>query len=75
VADLGLPDDDAVTACGSHGRPATVTYTADVRTPDNQVTKKTLVLTFQRVLLKDTAGKIKEGNWMITGLKDAGAGQ
>jgi hypothetical protein len=49
-----------------------VTYTADVRTPDNQVTKKTLVLTFQRVVLKDTAGKIKEGNWMITGLKDAG---
>ena len=53
--------------------PAKSTYTADVRTPDNQVTKKTLVLTLQRVVLKDAAGKIIEGKWMITGLKDAGA--
>ena len=49
------------------------TYTANVRTPDNQVTKKTLVLTLQRVVLKDTAGRITEGKWMITGLKEVAA--
>ena len=72
VADLSLPDDDAATYPEVTEVTSDVTYTADVRTPDNQVTKKTLVLTFQRVVVKDTAGKIKEGNWMITSLKDAG---
>ena len=72
VADLSLPDVDAGTYPEVTEVTSDVTYTADVRTPDNQVTTKTLVLTFQRVVLKDAAGKIKEGNWMITGLKDAG---
>ena len=72
VADLSLPDDDAATYPEVTEVTSDVTYTADVRTPDNQVTKKTLVLTFQRVVVKDTAGKIKEGNWMITSLKDVG---
>jgi hypothetical protein len=74
VADLSLPDADVATFAEATELTSEVTYTADVRL-DNQVTKKTLVLTFQRVLLKDTAGKIKEGNWMITGLKDLGAAQ
>ena len=34
-----------------------------------------MVLTLQRVVLKDSAGKIIEGKWMITGLKEAGAAQ
>jgi hypothetical protein len=75
VADLSLADVDASTYPEATEVTTEVTYTADIRTPDNQVTKKTLVLTFQRVVLKDAAGKIKEGNWMITGLKDAGAPQ
>jgi phage tail sheath protein FI len=74
VADLSLPDVDASTYPEATELTTEITYTANVRL-DNQVTKKTLVLTFQRVLLKDTAGKIKEGNWMITGLKDLGAAQ
>jgi hypothetical protein len=73
VADLSLPDVDAATYAEATEETSDVTYTADVRTPDNQVTKKTLVLTFQRVVLKDAAGKIKDGNWMITNLTDAGA--
>jgi hypothetical protein len=72
VADLSVPDVDVAAYAEATELTSDVTYTANVRTPDNQVTKKTLVLTFQRVILKDAAGKIKEGNWMITGLKDAG---
>ena len=37
------------------------------------MTKKNLVLTLQRVVLKDAAGKITEGKWMITSLKDEAA--
>jgi hypothetical protein len=73
VADLSAPDLDAVTFPEVTESTTEVTYTANVRTPDNQVTKKTLVLTLQRVVLKDTAGKITEGKWMITGLKEAAA--
>jgi hypothetical protein len=72
VADLSVPDVDVAAYPEATELTTDVTYTADVRTPDNQVTKKTLVLTFQRVVLKDAAGKIKDGSWMITGLKDAG---
>ena len=72
MADLSLPDVDASTYPRRRKLTTDVTYTANVRTADN-VTKKTLVLTFQRVVLKDAAGKINEGKWMITGLKDAGA--
>jgi hypothetical protein len=72
VPDLSLPDVDASTYPEVTEETRDVTYTADVRL-DNQVTNKTLVLTFQRVVVKDAAGKIKEGSWMITGLKDAGA--
>jgi hypothetical protein len=74
VADLSVPDADVTKFAEATEVTTEITYTADVRLGD-QVTKKTLVLTFQRVLLKDTAGKIKEGNWMITSLKDAGAAQ
>ena len=72
MADLSVPDIDVATYPEVTEETTDLTYTANVRTPDNQVTKKTLVLTLQRVVLKDAAGKIKEGNWMITGLKDAG---
>ena len=51
-----------------------MTVTANVRMPDGQTAKKTLVLTLQRVVLKDpTGGKDIEGRWMITGIKDAAA--
>jgi hypothetical protein len=72
VADLSVPDSDASTFDATEATKE-VTYTATVLTPDKQSTKKTLVLTLQRVVLKDTAGKVIEGKWMITGLKEAGA--
>jgi hypothetical protein len=75
VADLSLPDVDAATYAEATEAMTEVTYTANVRTPDNVVTKKTLVLTLQRVVLKDSAGLVTEGKWMITGIKDAGAAQ
>jgi hypothetical protein len=75
VADLSAPDLDAATFAEVTEATTDVTYTANVRTPDNQTAKKTLVLTLQRVVLKDTAGKVTEGKWMITGLKEAGAAQ
>jgi hypothetical protein len=73
VADLSLPDVDVSTYPEATETTTEATYTANVRTPDNQVTKKTFVLTLQRVVLKDAAGKVTEGKWMITGLKEAGA--
>ena len=75
VADLSMPDVDPLTFAEATEVTSELTYTADVRTPDNQVSKKTLVFTLQRLILKDSAGKIKEGTWMITGLKEAGAAQ
>jgi hypothetical protein len=74
VADLSLPDKDVTTFDATEATKE-VTVTADVKTPDNQSVKKTLVLTLQRVVLKDTAGKLTEGKWMITGLKEAGGGK
>jgi hypothetical protein len=71
VADLSAPDKD-VTAFDVVEGTKEVTYTADVRTPDNQSTKKTLVLTLQRVVLNDASGKPPiEGRWMITDIKEA----
>jgi len=73
VADLSLPDVDAVTYAEATEATTDLTYTANVRSADNQVTKKTLVLTLQRVVLKDSAGKLVEGKWMITNLKEGAA--
>ncbi len=70
VADLSLPDKD-VTAFDATEFTKEVTVTANVRTADNQSSSKTLVLTLQRVVLKDSTGKPIEGKWMITGLKEA----
>ena len=75
VADLSLPDLDASTFAEATEATTEVTVTANVRSADNQVTKKTLVLTLERVVVKDAAGKVTEGKWMITGLKEAGAAQ
>jgi len=73
VADLCLPDHD-VTAGEAVEASKEVTVTANVRTADNNTTMKTLVLTLQRVVLKDATGKRIEGRWMITNLKEAGTG-
>lgn len=75
VADLSLPDVDAATFAEATEATTEVTYTANVRSADNQVAKKTLVLTLQRVVLKDDAGKVTEGKWMITSIKEGGAAQ
>lgn len=73
VADLSVPDKD-VTAFDATEGTKEVTVTANVRMPDNQTAKKTLVLTLQRVVLKDASGKPPiEGKWMITGIKEAAA--
>ena len=73
VADLSVPDRDAA-AFDATEATKEVTVTATVRTPDNQTTKKTLVLTLQRVVLNEGGGKPPiEGKWMITDLKEAGA--
>lgn len=71
VADLSVPDKDATTFDATEATKE-VTVSANVRSADNQTKKKTLVLTLQRVVLKDAAGKLTEGKWMITGLKEAG---
>lgn len=75
VADLSLPDQDP-TAFDAIEATKEVTVTANVMMPDKQSTKKTLVLTLQRVVLNEGGGKPPiEGKWMITGLKEAGAAQ
>ncbi len=70
VADLSITDKDVLQFEATEATKE-VTVSAKVRTPDNQSVDKTLVLTLQRVVLKDEAGKTIEGRWMITGLKDA----
>ncbi len=73
VADLSVPDQDAA-AFDAYEGTREVTVTANVRKPDGQTAKETLILTLQRVVLKDGAGKPPiEGKWMITGLKEAPA--
>jgi hypothetical protein len=73
VPDLSLPDHDVTQFESVVEATKEVTVTANVRTPDGQSTKKTLVLTLQRVVAKDAAGKETPGKWMITDLKEAAA--
>jgi hypothetical protein len=73
VADLSLPDKDAAAFEGTEATKE-VTVTANVLTPDQQSSKKTLVLTLQRVVLNEGGGKPPiEGKWMITGIKEGAA--
>jgi hypothetical protein len=74
VADLSLPDHDVTQFDSVVEATKDVTVSANVRTPDGQSVKKTLVLTLQRVVMKDSAGKEIPGKWMITALKEAAAG-
>ncbi len=69
VADLSLPDTDVASLASAVEATKEVTVTANVRTPDGQTAKKTLVLTLQRVVAKDSTGKEIAGKWMITALK------
>lgn len=73
VADLSVADHDPTTFDATEYKKE-VTVTADVRMPNGQSEKKTLLLTLQRVVLKDPAGgKDIEGKWMITDIHDAPA--
>jgi hypothetical protein len=75
VADLSLPDQDANQAASVIEATKEVTVSANVLTPDGQSAKKILVLTLQRVVMKDSTGKDLPGKWMITGLKEGAAAQ
>lgn len=46
-----------------------VTIDAEVRTPDNQVVRKQLVVTMQRAELKGPGGEQRQGRWIITSIK------
>jgi hypothetical protein len=73
VADLSVSDHDPTTFDATEFKKE-VTVTADVQMPNGQTDKKTMVLTMQRVVLKDPAGgKDIEGRWMITHIADAAA--
>jgi len=69
VADLSLPEHDISQFATATEATKEVTVTANV-SKDGQSSKKTLVLTLQRVVGKDAAGKDVAGKWMITGLKE-----
>jgi hypothetical protein len=73
VADLSLPDQDIVQSESAVEATKEVTVSANVLTPDGQSAKKILVLTLQRVVMKDAAAKEIPGKWMITGLKEGAA--
>jgi hypothetical protein len=68
VAELSVQDRDVTTYPGSEFTKE-VTVDANVRTPEGTSVKKTLVLTMQRVVLKDEAGQNIEGKWMFTKLE------
>jgi hypothetical protein len=46
-----------------------VTIDAEVRTPDNQVTRKQLQITMQRAELRGPGGDQRSGRWIITAIK------
>jgi hypothetical protein len=43
-----------------------VTVDADVRSPEGQSTRKTLVVTLQRCVMNDGGGKSQTGRWIVT---------
>jgi uncharacterized protein YyaL (SSP411 family) len=46
-----------------------VAISARVRTPDNQTADKEIVVTLQRAELKGKGGELRNGRWVITGIK------
>lgn len=68
VAELSVQDRDVTTYAGTEYSKE-VTIDANVRTPDGATAKKTLVLTMQRVVLKDEKGQDIAGKWMFTKLE------
>ena len=72
VADLSVPDHDPTTFDGTEIRKE-ATVTANVAAPDGTTSKKTFILTLERVVLKGADGKAVEGRWMITNLKESGS--
>jgi hypothetical protein len=67
VAELSVADRD-VTAYAGTEYTKDVTVDATVHMPDNTTAKKTIVLTMQRVVLKDEKGQDINGKWMFTNL-------
>jgi hypothetical protein len=67
VAELSVADRD-VTAFGGTEFSKEVTVDANLRMPDGSTVKKTIVLTMQRVVLKDEKGQDINGKWMFTNL-------
>jgi hypothetical protein len=65
VAELSVADHDVSTFNGTEST-KDVTVDANVRMPDGATAKKTLVLTMQRVVLKDDKGQDITGKWMFT---------
>jgi hypothetical protein len=68
VAELSVQDRDVTTYAGTEFS-KDVTVDANVRTPDGPTVKKTIVLTMQRVVLKDEKGQDIQGRWMFTKLE------
>jgi len=69
VAELSVDDRDVTTYNGTEYS-KDVTVDATVRLPDGSSTKKTLVLSMQRVVLRDEAGLDVAGKWMFTRLHE-----
>jgi hypothetical protein len=69
VADLSIADRDVTQFTGTEFT-KDVTVSANVRMPDNSTAKKTLVLTMQRVILKDEKGQDIPGKWMFTKIEE-----
>ncbi len=65
VAELSVADRDVTTYAGTEVTKE-VTVDANVHMPDGNNVKKTIVLTMQRAILKDEAGKDILGKWMFT---------
>jgi len=65
VAELSVSDRDVTVFPGTEFS-KDVTVDANVHMPDGAMVKKTMVLTMQRVVLKDETGKDIAGKWMFT---------
>lgn len=68
VAELSVADRDVAGLAGVEVSKE-VTVDANMRMPDGSTAKKTIVLTMQRVMLKDETGKDLAGKWMFMKLE------
>ena len=69
VADVGYVEEEYLVSGKANVYDWPQTGPATVRTPDGQTVQKPLVVTLERCIMKDAAGKEQTGRWIVTTIK------